>query len=200
MKLEIKHVRKGMNQSHGELMKSISKLSDALAGIGLADTTMKRSLVLQGPEYSWTRDSQTLQGYFSRCEIDLYVDDMNKLPLVYKELANFRQVSILDTDFKRHDEFSIRKGEYEKALQASRVKAEYMAQALQAKVGKVHSIQELGLEDGCYAAGESAGNLRSMSKAASAQNEAAAEYGSIKITALVAVEFDLDPAEGLMGR
>lgn len=192
IKLEIKHVRREMNQSHVELMKSVAKLSNALGRIGLAETTMKQSLVLQGPEYTWVKNSQVLRGYYSQCHIELRVDDMTKMPLVYSELANIKYITIQGTEFKRHDEFSIQKGEYESALKAARIKAEYMAQALQAKVGRVHSIQEVSFDDGYHAAGEVAANVLTRSKAESARSETKVEYGSIKMTAVVAVEFELE--------
>lgn len=195
IKLNIKYIRKEMNQSHAELLKSMTKLSAALINIGLAEKDLKRSLILQGPEYSWVKDSEVLKGYYSQCQIDLHVNDIGKMPLVYKELANFKNISIQDTDFKRNDEFDIRRAEYEKALQAAKKKAEYMTQALQTKVGKVHSINEFSFEDGPlnYPASEAvAANIRTKDKALSSRSEANAEYGSIKITALVAVEFELE--------
>jgi len=195
IKLNLKYVKKEMNQSHAELMKNITKLSNALAKIGLTEKDIKRSLVLQGPEHSLIRDTEVLKGYYSQCQIDLNVNDIGKMALVYKELANFKNLTIESTEFKRNDEFDIRKTEYEKALQAARKKAEYMTQALQAKMGKVHSIREFNLETGpdtIPATEAVAANISRRQREAYTSNEPVSEYGNIKITALVSVEFELE--------
>ncbi|MCJ7545558.1 MAG: SIMPL domain-containing protein [Deltaproteobacteria bacterium] len=181
--LDIKHVRNEMNLSHDELMKTISKLTIELEKIGLADADIKKSLILQGQEYSWEKESRVLKGYYSECLIDLYVKDINKIAAVYKELANYRSITINGTEYKRNDEFDIRKTEFEKALQAAKKKAEYMARALDRKIGKVYSIQEVSPEN--YVAA----NLYEKDKDSGG---AKAGFGNIKISAMVVVEFELE--------
>jgi len=185
IQLNIKYVENEMRQSHDELVRTIAKLTNDLENIGLPDTDIKKSLILQGQEYSWEKSSKVLKGYFSECLIELNVKDINKLDEVYRTLANYQSVTILGTDYRRNDEFDVRKVEFEKALNAARQKAEYMAQALNTKIGKVHSIQEVSSENdltiNTYA------NLKDKES-----NESKSGYGSIKITALVVVEFELE--------
>jgi uncharacterized protein YggE len=188
IKIEIKHVKKEMNQSHIELMKTISQLNNELKNIGLTNADIKKTLILQGQEYSWEKDSRVLKGYYSECLVDLYVKNINKISEVYKELANYQNITIQETEYKRNDEFEIRKIEFEKALLAAKKKADYMAQTLDTKIGKVYSIQEL-----------SAFNLLAINTYSNVLREEAREerdsksgYGKIKITALVLVEFELE--------
>lgn len=187
IKLNIKYVKKEMNQSHTDLMKTISKLTADLNNIGLPDADIKKSLVLQGQEYSWEKDSRILKGYYSECSIDLYVKDINRMAAVYKELANYQSITIQDTGYKRNDESDIRKSEFEKAIQAAKKKAEYMTQTLNAKMGKVHSIREISSENDIS---EHYANLREreMSKTGGAESG----YGNIKIAAVVVIEFELE--------
>jgi uncharacterized protein len=185
IQLNIRHVKKEMIQSHNELLKTILKLTGDLKNIGLSETDIKKSLVLQGQEYSWEDNSQVLKGYFSECFVELNIKDIHKLDEVYKALADYRSVSITGTEYRRNDEFEVRKSEFEKALNAARKKAEYMANALNAKIGKVHSIQESSSDDS-YTVNTYA---RSSDKGAP---ESKSGYGSIKITAMAVVEFELE--------
>jgi len=185
IQLNIKYVKKEMNQSHIELIKTISKLTNELKNIGLTDTDIKKSLILQGQEYSWEKESRVLKGYYSECLIDLHVKNINKIADVYKELANYKSITIQGTDFRRNDEFDIRKIEFEKALQAAKKKAEYMALTLNTKIGKVYSIQELSSEN-CFTVSTYT-NVRPREA-----SEDKTGYGNIKITALVVVEFELE--------
>ncbi len=185
--LSIKIVSREMSQSHAALTGTLSRLDKELKTIGLADKNIKRSLVLQGAEYNWEKNSRVLKGYYAECYVDVTVNDIRKMPDVYRTLAGHKDITIESTDFKRNDEFEVRKAEFEKALLAAKKKAEFMAQALGAKIGKVHSIQEVGgenwFESKAYAAnviekGELSGNQMS--------------YGIIKVTARVIVEFELE--------
>ncbi len=183
--LDIKHVGMEMNLSHDQVMKTISKLTISLKDIGLADADIKKSLILQGQEYSWEKNSRVLKGYYSECLIDLYVKDINKIADVYKELANYRSISIQGTEYKRNDEFDIRKIEFEKALLAAKKKAEYMARTLDRKIGKAYSIQEISFEN-CLAINTYANVLREKEV-----SEGKSGFGNIKISAMLVVEFEL---------
>lgn len=185
IQLNVKYVKKEMRQSYNELIRVLSKLAKDLKHIGIPDTDIKKSLILQGQERSWENNSNILKGYFSECLIELDIKDINKLDEVYKALANYRSVTIQGTDYQRNDEFDLRKAEFNKALQTAKKKAEYMAQALNAKIGKVHSIQELNSENPI--AVNTYTNLRDKEF-----NESKPRYGNIRITALAVVEFDLE--------
>jgi len=185
IKLDIKHVKKEMNQSHVELMETISKLTREMKKMSLPDADIKKSLILQGQEYSWEKGSRVLKGYYSECLIDLYVKDMDKIAEVYKVLANYQSITIQETDYKRNDEFDIRRIEFEKALQAARKKAEYMTQILNVKIGKVHSIQELSSEN--FLAVSTYANVAERES-----SQVKTGFGNIKISALVVVAFELE--------
>ena len=185
IQLNIKHVEKEINQSHIELMKTIPKLTGELKKIGLTDTDIKKSLILQGQDYSWEKNSRVLKGYYSECLIDLHVKDINKIAEVYRELANYQSITIQGTDFKRNDDFDIRKIEYEKALRAAKEKAEYMAQMLNTKMGRVYSVQEVS--NGDYFMPQ----MLYEKEAMKAENVPTG-FGNIKISVSVIVEFELE--------
>lgn len=187
IQLSIRHVKPEMDRSHAELTGTLSRLVKELAAAGVSDKDIKKSLVLQGADYAWEKNSQVLKGYYSECYLDVSVTDIKKMPDVYRILAGYKSVSINGTDFERNDEFEVRKAEYEKALLAAKKKAEFMAQALGAKVGRVHSIQEVGAEN-WFAMKGYAANVAEKPEKSDGQNA----YGTVKITARVMVEFELE--------
>ena len=182
--LGIREIKEEMSQSHSLLLKTISDLTEGLKKIGLSDSDIKKSLILQGQEYTYERNTRVLKGYYSECHIDLYVNKIIQISSVYKELANYQDITIRSTDFKRKDEFEIREVEFEKALKAAKQKAELMAEVMGTKIGNVHTIQEISSNN--YATANVYNNYVSTNS-----NNNQAEYGTIKITALVAVEFEL---------
>ena len=185
--LSIKIVKKEMSQSHAALTGTLSRLEKELNTIGLADKDIKRSLVLQGAEYNWEKESHVLKGYYAECYVDVTVDDIKKMADVYRTLAGYKDISIDSTDFKRNDEFELRKAEFEKALLAAKKKAEFMAQALGVKVGRVHSIVEESAETWPMLKGYVNMNANKPEKTGDQAN-----YGNITITARVMVEFELE--------
>jgi uncharacterized protein YggE len=108
-------------------------------------------------------------------------------PDVYRVLAGHKTITIQNTEFERNDEFEVRKMEFEKALLAAKKKAEFMAQTLGAKIGKVHSIAEVGAENWFEAKPYEANVMEKREF-----NAEQTGYGTIKITARVMVEFELE--------
>jgi uncharacterized protein YggE len=185
--LSIKIVSRDMGQSHAALTRTLSGLEKELKTTGLEAKDIKRSLVLQGAEYNWEKQTHVLKGYYAECYVDVTVNDIRKMADVYRTLAGYKDISIESTEFKRNDEFELRKAEFEKALLAAKKKAEFMAQVLGARIGKVHAIQEAGadtrIETKAFAA-----NVAHKPERTDDQTS----YGTITITASVMVEFELE--------
>jgi hypothetical protein len=184
--LSIKIVKKDMSQSHTALTGELSRLAKELNAIGLPDKDIKRSLVLQGAEYNWEKDSRVLKGYFAECYVDVTVNDITKMADLYRTLAGHKDITIQSTEFKRNDEFDLRKAEFEKALVVAKKKAEFMAQALGAKIGRVHAIAEEGTEN--WSEVKLYQNVVTKDEAGGAPTS----YGTIRISARVMVEFELE--------
>lgn len=182
LKVSLKEIGNDMPLSHEALLKSVSDFIKKLKDAGLSGGDIKKSLEKQGKEYAYERNSRYLKGYYSECYIDLYVRKISKLSDVYKVMAGYPDLQIRSTEFKRNDEFEIRKEEYEKALKVARMKAVYMARALDAGIGKVYSIQE---NNSYLTRSNSTANIAGSVDAGSG-------YGTIKITAQVTVEFELE--------
>ncbi len=182
--LEIRHVAGKMKRSHGELMETVSDLTKELKRFNVENKDIRKSIIQQGTEYAWKFSSRVADGFYSKCVLEVRVNDMGRIAEVYEALAKFKSITILDTEYKRIDEFDIREQEYTKALQAARKKAEHMARTMNAKIGKVRSIQEISSGD------YRAANMH-LNDAQSQQDNSRAGYGNIKISAQVVVEFDL---------
>lgn len=187
IRLTIRHVKPEMSQSHTALTETLSRMTKDLKSAGLADKDIKRSLVLQGADYSWEKDSRVLKGYYSECYVEVSVNDIKKMSDVYRVLAGYKAITIESTEFERDDEFDVRKAAYEKALLAAKKKAEFMAQTLGARLGRVHSIAE-DSSDGWYGVHAYAANVSDKGEVSGSQ----AAYGTVKITARVMVEFELE--------
>ncbi len=185
IRVNMRHANVRMTVSHEQLIQSITALIDALKSAGLTNSDIKKSMIRQGQEFSWEANRRVLKGYFSESVIELHVRNIERIYSVYKTLSNYPQLTILSTEYKRNDEFELRKAVTEKALLDARKKAEYMAAALQVRIGKVHSIQQGGQE------------MRPVAKLYAqsenrASDEATSDYGTIEVTAAVIVEFELE--------
>jgi uncharacterized protein YggE len=185
--LSIKIVSRDMGQSHAALTRALSGLEKELKTVGLEAKDIKRSLVLQGAEYNWEKESNVLKGYYAECYVDVTVNDIKKIADVYRTLALHKDLTIQSTEFKRNDEFEVRKAEFEKALLAAKKKAEFMAVTLGAKIGKVHAIQEAGADNWIETKAYKP-NFRSKGESSGDQES----YGTVHISASVVVEFELE--------
>lgn len=183
--ININIIKDEMSASHSELIRIIDDLSTKLKVKGLSATDIKKSLILQGQEFAWEMNSRVFKGYYASCSIDLYVNEIKNISGVYRELANYKELTIRNTDFRRRDEFEVRKAELEKAINAAKNKAEHMAHVLGAKIGKVYSIQETRQNE--YLSHNNYSNVRSAG-----EDTGQTGYGNIKISGEVILEFELE--------
>ena len=180
--IELKYVKKTMDESYKELQKGLSAIIEKLKKVGLSDQEITKSLILQGEEKTWENKSWVHVGYYSSCNMQLRVNDLNKLPSVYKSLSQNNTLTIQSTDYGRNDTFERRNKEFKKALSAAKEKAVIMAKSLGAEVGPVFSIHEISVEN--YASKKLYSNYAS-------EESSGGTYGSVDITATVAVAFEL---------
>lgn len=182
--VQVRRVEKTMQKSHDELLKSLDRFYAALQGAGIAAEDIRKSLIVQGKDQRWEKEVLVIKGYYNQCTADLHVRDVAALPAVYAALAEFAEVTVYNTVYERSDEAQLRDQEIEKALLAARSKAEKMARVLGATLGEVVLINEVSDERRASAIYS---NRIEKNKDLSRSG-----YGEIEITALVAVEFELD--------
>ncbi len=179
---ELKFITKQMDTSYNQLNESLFKVIKNLKKIGLTDKEITKSIIRQGAEYKWQNNTKILSGYFSSCTMQLKINDINKLYPVYKELANYNELTIQGTEYGRNDEFKLRNNELKKALYNARKKAELMANTLNEEVGQVLIIRESGSEN--Y-------NPKNMYLKSETSGKTGGTFGMIDIFASVSVEFEL---------
>jgi uncharacterized protein YggE len=189
--LNVKLVRKDMTQSHDALIKTLDRVTKDMTDIGLKAKNVKRSLIEQGPEYRWKDDTRYLAGYYSEASVEVHMNDIDLMPKAYRTLAAHDDVSVSYTEFKRSDEYEQRMEQYEKALKAARKKAEKMAGTLDARLGEVRSIAELG-EAGFFSANPVSNVASFGDQRSSAGSSVSAGYGYVTIEGRVVVEFELE--------
>jgi uncharacterized protein YggE len=180
----VKRVSPGIDQSYKDLNQTLFVLFEKLKGVGLSDKDIVKSIITQGSEFRWERNSKKHIGYYSSSNVQLRVNDLSLLPRIYSELSKHNSVTINSTEYGRNDEFEIRNKEFKKALVAAKAKAETMAETLDVKVGPVLQISEMG--SGGIIKREAYANVARM-----APRETGGTFGSVKISAMVAVEFEL---------
>jgi uncharacterized protein YggE len=182
--IRVKETDKTMASSHMKLNDTFDQLAKALIDLGIAEDNIKKSIIDQGAEYKWQNNERIFTGYFSSCDIIFNVNDLTTLPAVYQTLANYEQINILGSEYKRNDDFEKRKIEFKKALVAAKEKAAYMAALMDCKLGKVKEITEISSQN-YFTENVYSNTMRS-------EQTPDISFGSVTITAAVHVEFYLE--------
>src|SRR5512143_514224 len=78
IQLTVRSVKKEMSQSFAALTDVLSRVESELRSVGLDAKDIKRSMVLQGPDYSWEKQSRVLKGYYAACSVEVTVKDIRK--------------------------------------------------------------------------------------------------------------------------
>jgi uncharacterized protein YggE len=180
----VKRVSPEIDKSHKDLNQTLFMLFEKLKGIGLSDKEIVKSIISQGSEFRWERNTKKLIGYYSSSNVQLRVNNLSLLPRIYSELSKHNSVTINSTEYGRNDEFEKRNEEFKKALVAAKTKAHTMAETLDVKVGPVIRIEEIG-------SGGTAPRQAYANVARAPIRETGGSFGSVKISAMVAVEFEL---------
>ena len=182
--IQVKELREKMAESYATLNGTLDKLFSALIESGVSEKDITKSIIDQGAQYDWQKNTRILKGYYSSCVVNFDVNDLKLLPAVYQILARYEQVSIRGTDYKRNDNFEKRKIEFKKALAAAKEKATYMASLMGCTLGKVRIINEVSTND--YVARSVYSNEVGVSQSANV------DFGSVTVSATVYVEFYLE--------
>lgn len=180
----VKRVSPEIDKSYKDLNQTLFGIFEKLKGIGLSDKEIIKSIITQGSEFRWERNSKKHIGYYSSSNVQLRVNDLSLLPHIYSELSKHNSITINSTEYGRNDEFEKRNSEFKKALIAAQTKAQTMAETLNVKIGPVLRIEEIG--SGGIAPRKAYANVARM-----ATRETGGTFGSVEITAMVAVEFEL---------
>lgn len=183
--IQVRTESKSLAQSHELLVNALDKMTQDLVSEGMEREDVKRALIDQGDVFKWIKNTQVHDGYYSSSSVELHIDSIKKIAGIYKALSKHKAVSIWNTLFERNDEYELRTAEYKKALLIAKEKAAMMAETLGARLGKVHSINEISTQGGFFE------QKLLTNRAAEAPAAPVASYGSITISAAVIVEFEL---------
>ncbi len=180
---EIKVVKKEMDKSYKGLQQTLSTVIENIKKIGLSDKEITKSIIRQGSEYTWKNNSREHLGYYSTSNMQLRINDLNKLHLIYNELSKYDSLTIHWTEYGRNDEFKKRNAEFKKALLSAKEKALLMAKCLDAEVGPVFRIQEMSSQNIM---------TRNLYENQATTARSGGTFGSVDIVATVLVEFELE--------
>ncbi len=181
---ELRYVHPEITTSYQNLQQTLSEIIKALSKLGITDKEITKSIIRQGSEYTWRNNARAHAGFYSSCSMQIRVNKIEKIHLVYNHLSKYNSLSITSTGYGRNDTDNLRNQELTKALYAARTKAELMVQGLGVTVGDILTITESGQRSGPPPV--------ALMRGDAAPQKPGGTFGSVTIAALVVVEFTLE--------
>ncbi len=181
---ELKYVHPEIITSYQNLQQTLSDIVNALQQLGITDKEITKSIIRQGSEYTWRNNSRIHTGFYASCSMQIRVNDIKNIHLVYNQLSKYNALAITSTGYGRNDTEKIRNRELTKALLVAREKAALMAAGLGVTIGRVLKITEAGLQPGPHPV--------ALMRGDAAPKKAGGTFGSVTISARVVVEFALE--------
>ena len=186
--LAIRHVEAKMDTAYSKMVSTLGRVVSRLGDLGVGEKDIIKSLVRQGPEYTWTKNKRILAGYFSFVSLGVKVRDLEQLHGIYGELSHHNTLEIRGTSYGREDLEKQRRRALEKALENARRKAVRMATALDMVLGSPLDIRALD------ASPRPVGTM-ALSRKSSGEipSEPGGQFGMVWVDASVQAEFALLP-------
>lgn len=160
--------------------------------LGIADEKMRMASLRLQPRHEYNRDTQTHEetGYEATRQVVVVLSDLEQLPRLVTRVVQSGANRLEGIEYGLSDRTSVRNEALQKAARSAREKAELLAEALGATVGRVQQIREesFGFDD--------PSPRMEVQYAKSAQDQAAPEpdayaAGEIEVRASVQVTFRL---------
>lgn len=180
-----------------ELMAQAKKLNDkildelltTIKSLGILEDDIEIAPVSLGKNYEYGTSGRKEKGYFANVNLTFKLKDLTKYLVSTEQLSKYSSVELSSSfELSKEKLLSLSKDTYIKALTAARVKAEYMAAALNAGLTGVSEIEETGVDMPLYQSRANAFNV-STEMDASVQNSLVS--GKIIVRKSVRVKFDL---------
>ncbi len=183
---DLKFLHPEISTSYQNLQQTLSDIINELKTLGIVDKEITKSIIRQGTEYTWRNNSRIHAGFYASCSMQIRVNDIANIHLVYNKLSQFKALAITGTGYGRNDIEEVRILEFKKALLVARKKAELMAKELGVSIGAVLQISETEFSR------TPSPLMRMHSDTAAAPERTGGTFGSVTISAHVGVEFALE--------
>lgn len=141
---QLKVVSDTVETSYKQVMENLVNLTKRMQQFGMEKNDITVSAITQKAEYEWAANTRKLSGYSASCSLQLKVHKILDSYKIHSDLSAFTELTILKTEYGLEDYSSLQAQSLQEALQKARKKAVIMAQSLDADVGKVLTIAEMG--------------------------------------------------------
>jgi hypothetical protein len=141
--VNIRNVAKTLEQSRQDNLNASNELEDILKKFNISKDDWEMSPIKFGKEYIFENQERKLSGYFSQVNVSINLKNMNDYYPFTKELSKNKVFEITNSNYGVSDILKYHKEATIKAVQAAKEKAEYIAQSIGMKTGKVIQISEL---------------------------------------------------------
>lgn len=183
--LEIKQTRNRVDEARQGVSASLKKVVAVLNQHGIADKSIEKNQIWQGPNYQWENNKQVLKGYSASIQIKATLDDLEQLAKLADALAKVNDTTLQSTAFTRSDEDKLQLEQRRQALLNAKQKATDMLAVYNQTLGAVLTIRDAeSPQPIVYGKTE----MRAMSMAADSGAEPAS-WQKVTVSASVQVEF-----------
>lgn len=183
---QIKIVSDSVENSYNQVIQNLMELTERMKKFGLAKADITVSAITQGAEYKWTANTRKLSGYSATCSLQFQVGHIEDSYKMHTEFSTFPALTIQRTEYGLNDYSKIKAQTLQKALHAAKEKATVMSEAMDAAIGEVLTISEVGSHPLPIARAEA------MMQNAGAPNPInVTTHGSVTVNSSVAVVFAL---------
>lgn len=141
--IRIHNISESLEDSRKINVESTNALIEIFKSFKVAKDDWEVSPVKFGKEYSYAGNEKKQIGYYTNVLVSFTLKDFDNYYALIKRLSANPLFEIVQSDYKVSHFLALHKKATINAVQAAKEKAEYMAQSLGLKVGKVIQITEL---------------------------------------------------------
>lgn len=141
--VQIKIIDDSIEESKKTNDKYLNELMSILKGIGINSNDIEISPIILGKNYENDINRVRIQkGFFTEVKVNFLLKDLSKYFELTNKISSSNYFEILNSSYNISDYEQQHRLAYEKALNAAKEKAEYMAKTLGVKLGEVLEIDE----------------------------------------------------------
>ena len=140
--IHIRTIKKSIEESKKTNDKSVNDLVTILTGLGIDSQEIDISPVSMGKNYEYKQGERIQNGYYTNLDVSLLLKNLSKYYELIDKISLNDTYEIVNSSYSVSNFEVLSKSAYEKALTAAKEKAEYMAKALNVKLGDVIEIDE----------------------------------------------------------
>lgn len=140
--IQIKNVSESLEKSREVNVNAANRLAGIFNDFKISKDDWEISPIQFGKEYNYTRDERKFVGYYSIVNVTVKLKNLDTYYEFIQKLSQNTLYEITRSNYGLSDYKKYHKEAIIKAVKAAREKAEYIAQSLQVKTGKILQVTE----------------------------------------------------------